>query len=91
MSLVIFNSIQILSKNFLTEKIAGSRKAEYITLNVMYDPFSLWSHVKHTLPDDISMTTQPTDQMSAALPCPSVFVFMNTSGAIYATIKHSKL
>jgi hypothetical protein len=45
---------------------------------------------RHTLPEAISTTTQATDQMSAALPCPSVFVFMNTSGAMYAKTKHLK-
>jgi hypothetical protein len=46
---------------------------------------------EHTLPEAISTTTQPTDQISAALPCPSVFVFMNTSGAMYAETKCMKL
>lgn len=44
-----------------------------------------------TFPEAISTTTQPTDQISAALPCPSLIVFVNTSGAIYAANKHLKM
>jgi len=38
----------------------------------------------HTLPEAISIITHPIDQMSAALPCPSVLDFIKTSGAMYA-------
>ena len=39
-----------------------------------------------TLPEAISMTTQPTLQISAALPCPSWSFLVITSGAMYAEI-----
>lgn len=38
--------------------------------------------MRRTLPEAISVTTQPSDQTSAARPCPDDF--MNTSGAMYA-------